>query len=211
MADKLIEELLEFHYSTIDTVIIESYIASPARIDCRVYPVSSRTGVELSVSNLPTLELAAYMSNRSRDEGDVYRILFASTMAFMIYRRGPRQPNLTDLGDDCEMSYMTDMGAYCSMSLDKIPNARYSKDNYSMYAVTDGGNYMYAFEHYWTLFQKYFKYMPKYSDGWALYDVELDREFDCTTNYGPGYKRVETTKDVVLDRAAKQPTYRVAS
>ncbi|XP_049275448.1 uncharacterized protein LOC119405732 [Rhipicephalus sanguineus] len=46
----------------------------------------------------------------------------------------------------------------------------------------------------------YKKYMPKYSDGWALYDVDMDKLYDCPSPF-QAYERISRTRVVVADRS----------
>ncbi|KAL1415667.1 hypothetical protein MTO96_034064, partial [Rhipicephalus appendiculatus] len=202
LADKLVEELLEHLGSNVDTVIVESYIAPTGSVGCRVFPTSVYSSLAYQETNLPSLEVAAHTVNRSRDEGDVYRIVFASTLATVVYIKGPRQRNSTNFGDECGTSFLTDAGADCDV-LSHIRSTTYahtSIEDISTYSYADHGRRMYVFETILNLFTKYKKYMPKYSDGWALYDVDMDKLDDCTTTLKP-YYRIERTRVVVADRS----------
>ncbi|KAL3203577.1 hypothetical protein MRX96_011945 [Rhipicephalus microplus] len=199
LADKLVEELLEHLGSNVDTVIVESFIAPTGSVGCRVFPTSVYSSLTYQETNLPSLEVAAHAVNRSRDEGDVYRIVFASTLATVVYIKGPRQRNSTSFGDECGTSFLTDAGADCDV-LSRIKSIPKNKGDISTHYSVDYGRRMYVFETILNLFTKYKKYMPKYSDGWALYDVDMDKLDECGTTLKP-YYRIERTRVVVADRS----------
>ncbi|XP_075559372.1 uncharacterized protein LOC142590858 [Dermacentor variabilis] len=163
----------------ISTLILETHITlREAHIgghtDCHAYPISAVGIKNLANNTLPRLEVAEHAVNLSRSRGDMFRVVFSSTMGVMVYKQ-VQGKQLHHFRQPCSTWNMGDYDVTCDPGLDK----KLEENDLASYAVTNKGVYLFSFEDNKSLTRKMERYLPASSDGWCLFDVHRDVYWTC--------------------------------
>ncbi|KAL3234773.1 hypothetical protein MRX96_022540 [Rhipicephalus microplus] len=121
-----------------------------------------------------TQEVAEHAVNLSRSRGDLFRMVFSSTMGVMVYKQMPTKP-ISRFREQCATWNMGDYDITCDPDLTK----QLDESDMASYAIVNNGQYLFSFEDEKSLKRKLERYLPATSDGWCLFDVHRDVYWTC--------------------------------
>ncbi|KAH6942872.1 hypothetical protein HPB50_011384 [Hyalomma asiaticum] len=169
----------------ISTLIVETHITlREAHIgghtDCHAYPISAVGIRNLANNSLPRLDVAEHAVSTSRTLGDMFRIVFSSSMGVMVYKQILDKP-ITRFRDACSTWNMGDYDVTCDDTLKK----EQEETDLAAFAIANSGQYLFSFEDETSLKKKMERYLPSISDGWCLFDVHRDVYWTCGITIPP--------------------------
>ncbi|XP_075724142.1 uncharacterized protein LOC142766807 [Rhipicephalus microplus] len=177
MADAFIADVSNI--PEISTLIVETHITLRQahlgdHTDCHAYPISAVGTKNLANNSVPRLEVAEHAVNLSRSRGDLFRMVFSSTMGVMVYKQMPTKP-ISRFREQCATWNMGDYDVTCDPDVTK----QLDESDMASYAIVNNGQYLFSFEDEKSLKRKLERYLPATSDGWCLFDVHRDVYWTC--------------------------------
>ncbi|KAL1484457.1 hypothetical protein MTO96_032573, partial [Rhipicephalus appendiculatus] len=169
----------------LNTLIVETHITLReahlgGHTDCHAYPISAVGNKNLANNTVPRLEVAEHAVNLSRSRGDLFRMVFSSTMGVMVYKQVQNKP-ISRFREQCSTWNMGDYDVTCDPDLNK----QLEESDMASYAIVNNGQYLFSFEDEKSLKRKLERYLPASSDGWCLFDVHRDVYWTCGINIPP--------------------------
>ncbi|XP_037523789.2 uncharacterized protein LOC119401011 [Rhipicephalus sanguineus] len=183
IADAFIADVSKI--TEISTLIVETHITLReahlgGHTDCHAYPISAVGIKNLANNTVPRLEVAEHAVNVSRSRGDLFRMVFSSTMGVMVYKQIQNKP-ISRFRDQCSTWNMGDYDVTCDPDLNK----QLEESDMASFAIVNSGQYLFSFEDDKSLKRKLERYLPASSDGWCLFDVHRDVYWTCGINIPP--------------------------
>ncbi|XP_070380581.1 uncharacterized protein [Dermacentor albipictus] len=144
IADAFIADISQI--PEISTLILETHITLRqahlgGHTDCHAYPISAVGIKNLANNTVPRLEVAEHAVNLSRSRGDMFRVVFSSTMGVMVYKQ-VQGKQLDHFRQPCSTWNMGDYDVTCDPGLDK----KLEENDLASYAVANRGAYLFSFE-----------------------------------------------------------------
>ncbi|XP_077536114.1 uncharacterized protein LOC144148450 [Haemaphysalis longicornis] len=179
----------------LNTIIIQTHITLTENYyfgtaDCYTYPMSATTKSHLFNNSVPTLPMAEKMVESLRRKGDLFDIVFTSSMGVMVYRT--RGPKLTGFKEPCGSFLMGNFDMSCEN--DTILKKTFDDTEMTSYGVDTKGEYLITFDDEQAIRAKLDKYLHGVSNGWCLYEIDRDVYWNCPTH--PSADPLQRVKNV---------------